>query len=157
MDVAGVPFYFNYDAVAVHRGYRSFSSWCASAHVYGQVEVILAARKGQSARMAELSQSYTRKPSILRWMLQMSLGRKKLRGLMVQALRFAAGALSAIGLARVAHYPYSLIFNLQHWNGVAEELGGKDAFMRLANGAMPSILTEERVDGVPPGPSIEPM
>ena len=146
LEMAAVPFYFNYNAAAVHRGYRSFPSWCASAHVYGQVEVILAARKGHSAGMAELTERYTRKPSIVHWMLQMSLGRKKLRGLMVQALRFAAGALSAIGLTRVAHYPYSLIFNLQHWNGVAEELGGKGAFMRFANGAMPSTLTEQRAN-----------
>lgn len=147
LERAGVPFYFNYNAVAVHRGYRNFPSWCASAHVYGRVEVILAAaRKGHSIGITELYQRYRQKPALVHWMLQLSLGRMKLQPMMVQALRFAAGGINAIGLSSLAHYPYSLIFNLQHWSGVAEELGGKDAFMRFANGLMPLPPSGQRSD-----------
>jgi hypothetical protein len=125
----GVPFYYNGKASAIHRGYRSFDSWRASAHSYGHCEVVLAMRRGNTNQMLyEISRRYYARPPIVRKITELVLGRNSVREFVIQSLKATSGILSSIGLYKFAHPGYSIIFNIQYWHGVADELGGKEAF-----------------------------
>ena len=137
LEQAGVPFYFNEGASAVHRGYRDFSSWCASAYEYGRIEVHIAARKDPADGLNEVFERYAQRRSAVHWAVRLSLGRWVVRESMTHALRLWAGALSGLGLHGLAHLGYSMIFNLKHWSGVADELGGRGAFNQSAANSAP--------------------
>lgn len=124
----GLHFYFNPKAAATHRGYRSFSSWCNSSYLYGRCDVLLAVEKGHKLVLPEISRWYHRQPAAARWMAELCLGRDQVHHLFLQLLRIGAGALSCVGLNSLAHYGYSGIYKLQYWQGVADELGGREAF-----------------------------
>jgi hypothetical protein len=49
---------------------------------------------------------------------------------MVLGVRLAAETFTRLRLRRLAHFGYSTIFNLHYWRGVADELGGRRAFVR---------------------------
>ena len=126
-----VPFYYNANASAVHRGYRSFESWRSSAQSYGHCEVILALKHSNHNRaLAEISQRYYARPSQVRRIIEFCMGKDSIRGALIQTLKFTSGVFSKIGLYKLAHPGYSIIFNIHLWHGVADELGGKEAFNR---------------------------
>ncbi len=138
----GVPFYFNPKASVVHRGFRKFSAWCHTAYLYGQTDVQLAVNRGHGQVMCEIFGWYRNKPQAVHLAVNLTLGRKRLRSAMVQALRLGAGTLSFLRLNNLAHFGYSLIFGVQYWNGVADELGSKEVFQvyseRIVKAAAPT-------------------
>ncbi|MCH8062140.1 MAG: glycosyltransferase family 2 protein, partial [Chloroflexi bacterium] len=93
----GVPFYFNHDASAIHRGYRTFESWCSSAHAYGHCDVLLATKMGSLRVLPEMFGWYRNRGIVIRTIVQMSLGRKALQRLMVGALKLAAELSDILG------------------------------------------------------------
>ncbi|MCI0438043.1 MAG: glycosyltransferase family 2 protein [Chloroflexi bacterium] len=141
----GVSFSYNGRASVVHRGYRSFDSWRSSARSYGHCEVVLALRRADHNRaLAEISNRYHARPPQLRRMIEFFLGRESLRNAFVQTLKHTCGVLNRIGLYKLAHPGYSIIFNIQYWKGVADQLGGKEAFKRCIS-VRPQARVQARV------------
>ncbi len=138
LEQAGVPFYFNPAAAAIHRGYRSFASWRRSAYLYGRTDVLLARRGIHAQSLSEIWAWYHRKPPPFHWFLGLSLGRPGLQSALAGALAAWGGLFTRLGMPVLAHPAYSLIFNLQYWQGVADELGGRAAFYRHLGSWRPS-------------------
>lgn len=130
----GVPFYFSHDASAIHRGYRTFDSWCSSAHAYGHTDVLLAVKRGHLSVLPEIFSWYHRRGLVIRNFVQLSLGRKRLQRMLVRMLKLGAGICDLLGLRRLSHVAYSIIFNIRYWNGAAEQLGGAERFRQLVVG-----------------------
>ena len=128
MEREGVPFYFSSKASAVHRGYRNFHSWCNSAYLYGQTDVQLAVKRGHGQVLSEIFRWYQHRASVIHLAVNLTLGRENTRNAIIRALRYASGTLSFVRLNKLAHVGYSIIFNVQYWNGVANELGGRESF-----------------------------
>lgn len=128
LEKAGVPFYYNPEASVIHLGRRSFASWCNSSYLYGRTDVLLAVKSGHINVLPEVFSWYHRKQRMIRWMIGLCLDRRKTRSALLQALRAGSEVVNALRLAGVAHGGYSTIFNLNYWQGVSDELGGKPIF-----------------------------
>lgn len=93
LEFVGATFLFNSKAEAVHRGYRTFESWCNSAYVLGPRDVFLTAQEKYNHVLPEISTKYFRNPIIVRWMVRLILsGNWRFRAL-VSSLRIFAGVL----------------------------------------------------------------
>lgn len=130
----GLRFHFSPGAAAVHRGFRGFSSWCRAAYLNGRADIHCALQKGQAAVMAQMINSYSRKPYLLRRLVEACIGRPGLGALTVRTLRAGAGVLNTAGAGALAHYGYSAIFRLYYCQGIADELGGREAFLDYLTG-----------------------
>ena len=128
LEKSGLPFYYNHGAVAIHRGYRTFSSWCNSSYLYGHSDVALAVIRGHGQVLPEIFGWYYQKHVAIRWMVRLCMGRQYVRSVLLRSLRAGSGAATVFGLTRVAHWGYSSIFGLQYWQGVADGLGGREVF-----------------------------
>lgn len=134
LERAGLRFHFSPQAAAVHRGFRGFSSWCRAAYLNGRADIYCALRKGEAAVLTQVIASYSRKPYLLRRMVESCVGRPGLGSMAVQTLRAGAGLLTATGADALAHYGYSAIFRLYYCQGMADELGGRQAFLDYLTG-----------------------
>ncbi len=134
LEDAGATYCFAPSAAGVHRGFRSFSSWCNSAYILGVRDIVLVKEKGRTQLFPRLSNWYRNKPLAVRWAVRLSLGRRRVLSALALALRAISGALSFLGFHRTAHMGYSTVFNLYYWHGVADELGnGNRVHPNLAN------------------------
>lgn len=130
LEQAGVRFYFSPQASALHRGYRSYQSWCTSAYLYGRTDVQLALQRGHEQVIPEVMSWYFKQPTIARRVTEVALGRKRTHTVARLALRTAADIANRLGRPRISHVGYSGIYKLQYWQGVADELGGNTVFFR---------------------------
>lgn len=124
----GASFRFGADAAAIHRGYRPFRSWCNSAYVLGPRNVVLARELGYKNVERQVFQSYRHKAAVIRLFVHLALCRPRVLGALARFSRGVSGALSFLRLDRLADLGYSLIYNLYHWQGVADHMGGREAF-----------------------------
>ena len=128
LEKAGLRFYFSPEAAAIHRGYRSFESWCNSAYLYGRTDVQLARERGHQQVLPEIRGWYRRLHPAMRRVVGATLGHATLHKQTLAGLRAAGGVLTTLHGHKAAHYTYSGIYKLQYWRGVADELGGREAF-----------------------------
>lgn len=128
LESRGLRFHFNPAAAAVHRGYRSFASWCISAYMYGRCDVELSQVRGHDDVLPQALSWFYKLPATTRWMIDLAVGRTRLRAAMIAALKTASGGLNGMGYHSLAHYGYGGIYKLQYWQGVADALGGREAF-----------------------------
>lgn len=126
----GARFYFAVDGSAIHRGYRSFTSWCNSALILGVRDVVLARDKGYQQLMSTIFRWHHAKSRAIRWTVRYSVDRKVIREVIVAALRVGSGIFSWLRMHKLAHAGYSVIFNLYYWHGVTNELGDIDRVRR---------------------------
>jgi glycosyltransferase involved in cell wall biosynthesis len=135
LERGGAKFHFSGGAAAFHRGYRTYKSWRNSAYLYGRTDVELALKRGHMQVLDEISRWYVRRHIAIRALVKTSLiGGKPVRSIMEGALRTAGGATHRLGLTKVSHACYSIIFNLSYWQGAADEIGGRGALMKCAYG-----------------------
>ena len=133
LEDAGAVFHFGSDAGAEHLGFRTFASWCNSAYILGPRDIALAIQKGHDQLIPQMIRRYHREPAMLRAAVQATFNKRALRGA-IAALGLSAGLVSKLKMRRLAHKIYSVIFQMQYWSGVADELGGRRAFNEFING-----------------------
>lgn len=124
----GLKFVFNYDAVGYHYADRSFGSWAAIPYAYGRNDVIFTQRKGQTWLLPTIWMEFHGRHPIIRNMAKACLDREKLSQLTIYLLRHTANMAHLIKNQSVPRMAYSGIFNLRHYQGVADELGGRQLF-----------------------------
>ena len=128
---AGRRFYFRPAAAAVHRGFRTFTSWSNSAHFLGRGELNLARSGWEPEIMPRVFGRYVRSRGA-RLLGRLFLGRKALATAFIYECRAACAILTHLRRDSLAHYGYSMIFRLRYWQGVADELGGRGVFLQRA-------------------------
>lgn len=135
LEKGGAKFHFSEGASAYHRGYRAFNSWRNSAYLYGVSDVQLALQRGHRQVLDEISRWYVNRKLPIRAVVQVSLtGGKPVKWLMENSLRALGAVTDRAGATRVSHLCYSLIFNMNYWQGAADELGGRSALMKCVHG-----------------------
>ena len=123
----GLRFVFNADAIGWHFAERSFSSWLDTPYQYGRNDVIFTRDKGQHWLLpTQLAEFGSRHP-LIRALVRACLGRPFVAMPALALLRLAA---HIPPLSRIA---CSSLFNLQHYQGIADELGGRHAFFAIGN------------------------
>jgi glycosyltransferase involved in cell wall biosynthesis len=132
LEQAGAQFYFNPKASAIHRGYRSFESWCQSAYLYGHTDVQLATVRGHAHALQEVFQWHRSQPALARLALGLAQQNQFTRKGVKTLLRAGSGILTRLRLHKAAYYGYTGIYRLNYWQGVLDTLGGHREFGRLA-------------------------
>jgi GT2 family glycosyltransferase len=125
----GLRFVFNPDAVGYHYAERSFRSWLQIPYLYGRNDVIFTRDKGQTWLLPTIWKEFAiHRHKLIRGMTRLCLDRPLLARPAIAGLRLAAGLGDRLGIERVPRLAYSGIFNLRHYQGIADELGGRQAF-----------------------------
>ncbi len=127
---AGLGFVFTPEAVGYHYARRSFASWLKTPYLYGRNDVIFTRDKGQTWLLPNIFEEFHGRHPLIRALTRLSLSRALLRRPLIGLLVFIATAGNRLGLERVARHAYSGIFNLLHYQGVADELGGRRQFFQ---------------------------
>ena len=129
----GLKFVFNYEAVGWHYAERSFNSWSAIPYAYGRNDVIFYQERGQKWLLPTIWREFHRRHWLIRNMARVCLDRKALSGVMLTLFRQAGAVGASFNVDPLARMAYSGIFNLRHYQGVADELGGRQLFFAGVN------------------------
>ncbi len=124
----GLAFIFNPDAVGYHFAERSFGSWMMTPYQYGRCDVIFSREKGQDWLLKQVFTEFQERHPVVQGLVRACLGRKSQSAVAIYLLRCVAALSSAIGAEGASRKAYSGIFNLRHYQGVADELGGREHF-----------------------------
>jgi glycosyltransferase involved in cell wall biosynthesis len=120
----GMRFVFEPSAEVLHFASRSFESWCRTPYQYGRSDVVMETRKGHESLSAARHEFRSRHP-LTRAVARACVGRPTV----ASAARILLGGLargsSGVGLERASSLALSALFNLQYWQGVCDELGGR--------------------------------
>jgi glycosyltransferase involved in cell wall biosynthesis len=139
MQDLGVQFEFLPDAVVFHEPNRSYKNWLRVPLLYGRYDVVMW-RKGRENILRSVREEFAHyRPAPLRALARLLVGRRLLLNSFISVAGKLAAVAGAAGMGRVCRPLYSAIFNLQYWQGVSEELGGRKAFWQaMDQGSTPS-------------------
>ena len=126
---AGLRFIFNAKAIGYHYAERSFRSWMDTPYIYGKNDVIFTRDKHQKWLLPKVyTEFYLRNP-LIQWLVRICLDRRNLSTIMSAGLKAAARIGDYLRIERLVQVAYSGLFNLQYYQGIADELGGRTIFL----------------------------
>ncbi len=129
----GLCFVFNPAAIGYHYADRSFVSWQQTPTMYGRNDVIFARDRSHRWLLTLVMQEFHQRHPFVKVLTQLCLSRRLLSTLIISGLRCVAGVSNALRLERISQRAYSGIFNLCYYQGMADELGGRAIFFKLAH------------------------
>lgn len=129
LEQQGVEFAFTMAAVGHHYAERSFASWLQTPYAYGRSDIIFS-RERQERLLSFVREEFLNRNALTRLMVRACLDRPRASGALLAIARPLADQSYRMGGGgrRVARAAYSAIFNLRYYQGVADELGGRDNF-----------------------------
>jgi GT2 family glycosyltransferase len=140
----GLHFIFNPQAEAYHYAERSFQSWLQTPYAYGRNDVIFTRQRGQTWLLPQILREYHHRKLPIRATAHLCLDRPGLSNAAVNTLRSIADWACFLHLNAIARMAYSGIFNLRHYQGIADELGGRKAFFSAADKSHASSSVNEQ-------------
>lgn len=126
----GLQFVFHPQAVGYHYAERSYSSWENIPYTYGRNDVIFSRDKGHSWLLPVVFREFHERRTLIQAMVHLCLDRPTMSKAVIWGLRSLAWLADKIQFERLTQVAYSGIFNLKHYQGVADELGGRRVFFR---------------------------
>jgi GT2 family glycosyltransferase len=133
----GASFVFEPRARVAHHPSRTFASWRRTPYQYGRGDVAMHRDKGHQALDLAFLEFHGRHP-LNRALARGCIGRPLAFGAVTGALAVSARAADAMRMARLADRALSALYNLLYWQGVADELGGREAVWRSVSAAAPA-------------------
>ncbi len=126
----GVGFRFLPDAVIYHRPARSFASWQRMAWQYGFYDVLMWRQKNRRHVLRVIGHEFHhQRHPLLQQSARALVGRRRTLRTATWLAGRGANLMAAAGARRPAMPLYSAVFNLLYWEGVADSLGGRAAFL----------------------------
>ena len=136
----GASFVFNPRAEALHYAWRSFDAWRRIPYQYGRYEVIMGRDKGHESLRLATTEFRERHP-LIRALVRVCVDRPARLGPAMLGLRGIAIGADRLGVQKVATLALSGIFNLQYWQGFADEVGGADRIWQAVAARRPVVTT----------------
>jgi glycosyltransferase involved in cell wall biosynthesis len=124
----GLSFVFNPSAVGYHYAERDFDTWISTPYTYGVNDVIFFTAKGQRWLLPAIRQEYNRRHLLTRALVQMTLDRRILSKAAIFGLKDLLLLSDQLQLHSISMWACSGIFNLRYFQGLADEIGGRDQF-----------------------------
>ena len=124
----GLRFVFTMQAVGYHYAERSFGSWIDIPYAYGRNDVIFAFHKQQTWILPTVRKEFRRRHPLIRMLVHLCLGRRLLSRWMLHTLKFLSEFGQRLGRERLPHFVFSGMFNMRYYQGMADELGGREKF-----------------------------
>lgn len=129
LDELGLRFVFNPQAIGFHYAERSFRSWLEIPYAYGRNDVIFVREKRQTWILPNLRSEFQQRNMLIRYLVRACLGRRTLSGAILSWLALLSHLDHPFRFERVHRAALSAIFNLRYYQGVADELGGRQQFL----------------------------
>lgn len=127
----GAKFIYNNQAVGFHYAQRSFESWLNIPYAYGRNDVIFTQQRGQTWLVPKIMTEYKTRHLLIRFLNWLCLDYKLVSTTVQNIVAFVSKSFYHMGLERLSTAGYSLIFNLRHYQGMTDELGGRNTFFAL--------------------------
>ena len=121
----GADLVFNRRAACVHRGVHSFDGWCRIQYTYGRCDVLMADIH-RGVQPIPLGRWFYSRNVLNRAFCRLAMDRSRLSRVLLAGWRAVAAVADGVRATPVAWWSYSAIANLHYWQGVADELGGRD-------------------------------
>jgi GT2 family glycosyltransferase len=128
----GVKFVFHPQAIGYHYAERSFRSWLETPYAYGCNDVIFM-NEGQSWIKGVISEEFKERNFLTQALIHLCLDRPRLNNLIPYILTNIANIGQKLRLPRVNLAAYSAIFNMRYYQGVSDQLGGRDHFFTMVD------------------------
>ena len=135
----GLKFVFNPNAIGWHYAERSFASWIQIPYVYGRNDVIFTREKKQTWLVPTIMHEFRQRHVFIRALTHICLDHARASALVIELLKLAARAGTRLGMGGIPRAAYSAIFNLRHYQGIADELGGRAKFFQGVGAAQHSV------------------
>lgn len=126
----GLRFVFCPEAAGYHYAERSYASWASIPYAYGRNDVIFARDKGQPWLLPVVLREFHQRHPLIRGLVRACVGRSWLCAPATAGLRTIASVGDRIGIEQLPRLTYSGIFNLRYYQGVADELGGREQIFK---------------------------
>ncbi|RRR65905.1 MAG: glycosyltransferase [Candidatus Viridilinea halotolerans] len=123
-----VQFCFNAQAIGYHYAERSWRSWIEIPYSYGRSDILFA-RAGEAWLAPTLRKEFRGRHLFIRLLVMLCLDHFTLSRLFLTGLRALAVHSYTAGWPKLARFTLSAIFNLRYYQGVADELGGRERFL----------------------------
>jgi GT2 family glycosyltransferase len=134
----GARFVFNPDAVAYHYAERSFRSWLGTAEAYGVNDVIFGRDLGRDPELGAVRRDFSSRHRGIRLAARACAGRPTLQAITQYSLRLIAMAGARLKAPRATTDALSGVYNVAYYCAMADQLGGRAAFMELVGSSSPS-------------------
>lgn len=125
---SGLRFQFNPEAVGYHYAERSFVSWERIPYEYGRNDVRFHVDKGQDWLLPTVYREYQGRNPMIRGLALVCLDRSTVSKISRLGLKWIAALGARAQVAALPKIAYSGIFNLQYYQGIADQLGGRKLF-----------------------------
>jgi len=132
LESQGVKFVFHPQAIGYHYAERSFRSWLETPYAYGRNDVIFM-NEGQSWIKGVISEEFKERNFLTQSLIRLCLDRPRLNNLIPYILTNIANIGQKLRLPRVNLAAYSAIFNMRYYQGVSDQLGGRDHFFTMVD------------------------
>ena len=125
----GVEFCFTIAAVGYHYAERSFTSWLQIPYSYGRYDIVFS-REQREQLLAFVREGFGHRNPLTRLIVNLCLDRPKPSTMVLTTAKWVADKTYDAGKPgrRVSQAAYSAIFNLRYYQGIADELGGRERF-----------------------------
>jgi glycosyltransferase involved in cell wall biosynthesis len=121
----GMRFVFAPRAVGYHYAERSQAAWLAVAYSYGKADATFSLEKGQSWLLPTIGREFRARHPLVRLLTHVTAGRPRVTAAATAAMSTAAAVSYRCGAQRVSRAACSGAFNLAHYQGLADGLGGR--------------------------------
>lgn len=124
----GAQFYFNPEAVGYHYPERSLKAWLDIPYAYGRNDVIFTFEKGQDWLLPVIFREFHSRNLIIRALIWGCLGRPILSNIAMSLLKTSVVLGERIHFKSLSQTACSGLFNLRHYQGISDQLGGRRLF-----------------------------
>jgi glycosyltransferase involved in cell wall biosynthesis len=128
----GLQFVFNSKAIGYHYAERSFPSWIETPYIYGKNDVIFARDKQQIWLLQAVFEEFRTRNLLIRFLVLICLDRIPLSNFIIRILQILAQQSDQLGLEKIVQMTHSAIFNLRYYQGISDELNGRNNFLKQA-------------------------
>jgi GT2 family glycosyltransferase len=133
LEQQGVEFTFTIAAVGYHYAERSFASWLQTPYTYGRHDIIFS-RERQASLVTFVHEGFKSRNALIRSLVWLCLDRPHISAALQAIAKPLADRSYRLGGRKLAQAAYSAIFNLRYYQGVADELGGRQNFFGIDKG-----------------------
>ncbi len=131
LEQEGARFYFNPSAYGYHFAERGFDSWFAIPYEYGKNDVIFINHKGHDWLQDVIRKEYHQRNPFTQTLTKVCMDRPTASKACLQTLRILSATSYFAGLKKLSRQLCSAIFNARYYQGVSDQLGGRDKFHEL--------------------------
>jgi glycosyltransferase involved in cell wall biosynthesis len=129
LEKMGLHFYFNPDAISYHYPERSFKAWLDIPYAYGRNDVIFTEQKGQSWLLPLIFKEFSYRNLLVQALTWLCVGRPKIYETAISALKEVVNLGEALHFSKLSQAACSGLFNLRHYQGISDQLGGRKPFI----------------------------